>query len=120
MGILLVYDCTQELTFNNISNWLKQIDAHASEDVMKVLVCNKIDLPNRCISTEQGQALASQFDLTYYETSALEGTNINELFHNIAKAILDKKPEETMNPATRSAYQPQMQQVNNNTFSGQN
>ena len=52
MGILLVYDCTQELTFNNISNWLKQIDAHASEDVMKVLVCNKIDLPNRCISTE--------------------------------------------------------------------
>ena len=52
MGILLVYDCTQELTFSNITNWLKQIEAHASEDVLKVLVANKIDLPNRCISQE--------------------------------------------------------------------
>lgn len=30
MGIILVYDCTEEATFNNISNWLKQIDTHAS------------------------------------------------------------------------------------------
>ena len=33
MGILLVFDCTNELSFNNITNWLKQIEAHASEDV---------------------------------------------------------------------------------------
>ena len=30
MGIILVYDCTEEATFNNIANWLKQIDTHAS------------------------------------------------------------------------------------------
>ena len=30
MGIILVYDCTEDATFNNISNWLKQIDTHAS------------------------------------------------------------------------------------------
>ena len=47
MGILLVYDCTNELSFNNITNWLKQIEAHASEDVQKVLVANKTDLPSR-------------------------------------------------------------------------
>lgn len=29
MGILLVYDCSEEVTFNNIQNWLKQIEAHA-------------------------------------------------------------------------------------------
>jgi GTPase SAR1 family protein len=23
MGIVLVYDCTEEATFNNITNWLK-------------------------------------------------------------------------------------------------
>jgi len=54
MGILLVFDCTQELTFNNITNWLKQIESHASEDVAKILVANKTDLPNRVISAEQG------------------------------------------------------------------
>ena len=54
MGIVLVYDCTEEVTFNNITNWLKQIEQHASDDVMKILVDNKIDLPNRVIETERG------------------------------------------------------------------
>ena len=58
MGIILVYDVTQELTFNNITNWLKQIDSHASEDVARVLVANKIDLPNRVVSKEQGEQLS--------------------------------------------------------------
>ena len=54
MGILLVYDVTQEVTFSNVTNWLKQIDSHASEDVVKVLVANKIDLPNRTVTTDMG------------------------------------------------------------------
>jgi Ras-related protein Rab-8A len=55
MGIILVYDCTEEATFNNIQNWLKQIETHASDGVAKVLVANKTDLENRIISTEQGE-----------------------------------------------------------------
>ena len=54
MGIILVYDCTEESTFNNIQNWLKQIETHASSGVTKVLVANKTDLPNRVIPTERG------------------------------------------------------------------
>ena len=52
MGIILVFDVTQEINFNNITNWLKQIESHASEDVVKILVANKTDLPNRVISRE--------------------------------------------------------------------
>ena len=52
MGIILVFDVTQEITFNNITNWLKQIESHASEGVVKILVANKTDLPNRVISRE--------------------------------------------------------------------
>jgi len=52
MGIILVFDVTQDITFNNITNWLKQIESHASEDVVKILVANKTDLPNRVISRE--------------------------------------------------------------------
>ena len=60
MGILLVYDCTEETTFNNIQNWLKQIDQHAVPNVKKVLIANKCDMPEseRKIDTERGQALA--------------------------------------------------------------
>lgn len=71
MGIILVFDCTQELTFTNVTNWLKQIESHASADVIKLLVANKTDLPNRVITTEQAEALAHQYGLSYFETSAL-------------------------------------------------
>ena len=58
MGIILVYDCTDQQTFNNISNWLKQIDQHANSNVAKVLVANKCDRPDKVIETERGRALA--------------------------------------------------------------
>ena len=58
MGIILVYDCTDQTTFNNISNWLKQIDQHANTNVAKVLVANKCDRQDKVIDTEKGRALA--------------------------------------------------------------
>jgi small GTP-binding protein len=51
MGIILVYDCTDQQTFNNISNWLKQIEQHASSSVAKVLVANKCDRTDKIIET---------------------------------------------------------------------
>lgn len=36
MGILLVYDVTDEASFNNIRNWMKNIEQHASDNVVKV------------------------------------------------------------------------------------
>lgn len=60
MGIILVYDCTEESTFNNISNWLTQIDQHAVPNVKKVLIANKTDMPeaDKKVNPERGLALA--------------------------------------------------------------
>ena len=102
MGIVLVYDCTEEQTFNNIQNWLKQIDQHASDTVTKVLVANKIDKPNRVISTQDGEALAREHGLAFYETSAKDGTNISELFYSLAKQIIRDKPAMTQQSAGRN------------------
>ena len=95
MGIILVYDCTEEATFNNIQNWLKQIETHASSGVAKVLVANKTDLPNRVISTERGQALAQDYGLKFFETSAKTGSNINEMFFQVADQIVKDRPAQT-------------------------
>ena len=43
MGIILVYDCTEQRTFDNIKTWIKQIDSHAVPGVIKTLVANKCD-----------------------------------------------------------------------------
>jgi GTPase SAR1 family protein len=75
-----VYDCTNEESFDSITDWLKEIEIHASGEVPIVLLANKTDLPNRVISTEQGQSLAQELRLKYFEASAKTGSNINEMF----------------------------------------
>jgi len=91
MGIILVYDCTDQQTFNNISNWLKQIEQHANSNVAKVLVANKCDRAEKVIEPERGRALAEQHGLQFFETSAKNGTNVNEVFNQIAKTIVNDK-----------------------------
>lgn len=57
MGILLVYDVTDEASFNNIRNWMKNIEQHASDNVVKVLVGNKSDMDEskRAVPYSRGQ-----------------------------------------------------------------
>ena len=90
MGIILVYDCTEESTFNNISNWLTQIEQHAVPSVKKVLIANKTDMPekDKKVNPERGQALADQHGMAFFETSAKSGLNVNQVFHHIASEII--------------------------------
>ena len=92
MGIILVYDCTEEKSFSNISNWMKQIEQHASKDVAKVLVGNKADKEDKVIDADTGKQLADEYGLEFFETSAKTGLNVSELFQHIAHNIIkDKK-----------------------------
>ena len=54
-GVILAYDCTSQKSFDNISNWIRQVDIHAGSDVKKMLIANKSDLEDKkVISKEQG------------------------------------------------------------------
>lgn len=77
MGIILAYDCTVEESFQNVRNWVRQIELHASQQVEKVLIGNKADqVDKKVISTEQGAALAAEFGMSFFETSAKTGHNV--------------------------------------------
>ena len=47
MGIMLVYDITNEKSFDNIKNWIRNIEEHASQDVEKMILGNKCDMNDR-------------------------------------------------------------------------
>jgi Ras-related protein Rab-8A len=88
MGILLVYDVTDETSFNNIRNWMRNIEQHASETVNKILVGNKCDMDDkRVIPTARGQALADEFGIPFFETSAKANLKVEEAFFSVAREI---------------------------------
>lgn len=43
-GIIVVYDVTDKVSFNNVKQWLGEIDRYACQSVNKLLVGNKADL----------------------------------------------------------------------------
>ena len=87
-GIILIYDITNPITFENITHWVSQVREEASKNVVIYLIGNKIDLEEeRKVSTEEGEKLAEKLGLPFNETSAFDGTNINETFDDIVERI---------------------------------
>lgn len=90
-GIVLVYDVTDRRSFESIRNWISQIQQHADVHVNKILVGNKCDmLDEKVVSTEEGQKLASEFGMKFWETSAKNDVNVEQSFHSIAKSVKDR------------------------------
>lgn len=88
MGILLVYDVTDEKSFGNIRNWIRNIEQHATESVNKMLIGNKCDMVDKkVIDTERGQALADEYGIKFMETSAKNSINVDKAFITLAKDI---------------------------------
>lgn len=91
MGIMLVYDVTNEKSFDNIKNWIRNIEEHASSDVEKMILGNKCDIQDRRqVSRERGEQLAIEYNIKFMETSAKSSLNVEEAFFKLAKDIKTK------------------------------
>ena len=92
---MLVYDVTNEKSFENIKNWIRNIEENASADVEKMLLGNKCELTSkRQVSRERGEALAVEYSIKFIETSAKSSINVEEAFFTLArdiKAKMEKK-----------------------------
>ena len=90
-GVMLIYDVTSQKSFSMIEEWFKSIIENKRKGAQVILIGNKKDMVNRVISAEQGESLAKKFEIKYYETSALSGENVDQVFEELAENILKIK-----------------------------
>jgi len=87
---LLVFDLTRRDTFDKIKKWHEEI-LKDSKKTSLILVGNKSDLiDQRDVPKEEARALAKELGLSYFETSAKDGTGVNDAFEMLAFQMIDK------------------------------
>lgn len=88
---LVVYDITEKKTFENVRTWLKDCKEMCNKDVLILLVANKTDLgEKRVISEKEGREFAEENGMIFFETSALNGNGIKEVFEYGVNELVDR------------------------------
>lgn len=91
-GIVLIYDVTDDASYEKIRDWMEQILSNTKrEDIGLVLLGNKCDMEPRAVTEEQGNKMAEELKVSYFETSALTGQGINEAFNELTRDIMKRK-----------------------------
>jgi len=87
-GIVIVYDVTDRESFENVRQWMHEIERFATEGVNKLIVGNKADMDHqRKITYDEGAELAKAFNVPFVETSAKNSQNVGETFLTMAREI---------------------------------
>ena len=88
-GILFFFDITNELTFELVLNWIKDIKNglnNKNDAKLIYLIGNKIDVPERAIKKEKIEEIAKSLGIKYFEISCKINMNIQEV---MARIILE-------------------------------
>ena len=93
-GIFVGFSLVEPKTLESIDYWISQINENCSKDypISLVLFGNKCDdKENIKVKQEDIDAIKNKYDLTYFETSAKENINIQNLFEYLIKTTIKKK-----------------------------
>jgi Rab family protein len=96
VGGLIVYDITKKASFENVKNWYNDLINKAEKGCIIALIGNKLDLVERNekkreVTTEEAQSYAEDNNMLFYETSAYNGNNINEIFEELMQTIYTER-----------------------------
>ncbi|KAL6546243.1 Ras-related protein RABF2b [Orobanche minor] len=85
---IIVYDITNQASFERAKKWVQELQAQGNPNMVMALAGNKADLlDGRKVPAEEAQTYAQENGLFFMETSAKAATNVNELFYDIAKRL---------------------------------
>ncbi|KAI8093202.1 ras-like GTP-binding protein RYL2 [Halteromyces radiatus] len=93
---LLVYDITSQESFQELHSWIEELKRNMSDELVMVVVANKIDLASRReVTLEQAREYVTRVlgpDTLLYEVSAKEDDGaIDDIFLNLTRNLVDRK-----------------------------
>ena len=97
-GVFLVFDLTQKSSFEHVKKWLNDVNDY-NEEVKIILLGNKNDLEKREVNNDTADKYANNHNFQYFETSAKNGTNINEAFKAMVNLLYGEETRERTNSA---------------------
>ena len=82
--VFIVYDITNKKSFDNLQSWIDFVNNIENSNI--VILGNKVDLDSqRQVSTEEVEKFCEEKNYEFYEISAKEDNNLNNmLFHSVA------------------------------------
>ena len=93
-GILLGFDLTKPKTFEQVNYWIEQIEENKSKDypLSLVLFGNKCDMKEEIqVNPDDIEKVKQKYKIKYFETSAKDGTNVQNIFEYLAKLVLKSR-----------------------------
>ena len=89
-GVILIYDITNEFSYENIYGWMDNIYQVKGKDFPVILIGNKCDKDEeRVVSKEKGEEMAKKYNITFFEASNKMGTNIEEAGLKLINKIVE-------------------------------
>jgi len=89
---VVVYAVDNLDSFDSVDKWIEEVRKEREDEVLLVLVGNKIDLHRKEVSSQEGAAKARDYKAIFIETSAKTADNVHELFDKIARQLPDERP----------------------------
>ena len=87
-GAMIVYDVTNQTSFDNVDNWANEIKEKAARNINLMIVGNKTDLTDKIVVTsEVATEKAKALEIPIMETSALDSTNVKEAFYQLLREM---------------------------------
>jgi len=84
----MVYDVTNQESFNHVAEWLTEVNRYASEGTCKLLVGNKSDRSDRVVTADEARDYAEQLNIPFLETSAKNADNVEQAFLTMAAELI--------------------------------